>query len=141
MSITRDNDKKRHTRSLVLVLVAWVFIGGQALLAAGSIYNYSSAANDKEKDKGKQEEVAQPSMPWGLIGQSSNRVRSLAMQAEPATIGNIAVFLGVANALGLAGLVLGLLSWSKTNHTSGRLTIAVSVAVILANSILNLACA
>ncbi len=142
MSIVHNNDKKRHTRSLVLVLLAWVFIGGQALLAAGSIYNYNTAGNDKEKGtKGKQEQVAESSVPWGLIGQSSSRVRSLAMQSEPGSLGNIAVFLAAANALGLAGLVLGLLSWSRSNHSSGKLTIAVSVAVVLANSILNLAIA
>jgi hypothetical protein len=66
-------------------------------------------------------------------------VRLIATQAQPDVIGNIAVFLAVANALGLAGLVLGFLSWSRSNHTSGKLTIAVSVAVVLANSILNLA--
>lgn len=140
--ITHDNDKKRPARSLVLVLVAWVFIGGQALLAAGSIYNYNAVSTNQDKTKDtKEKEAVEPSLPWGLIGQSSNRVRLIAMQAEPAAIGNIAVFLAVANALGLAGLILGLLSWSKSNHTSGRLTIAVSVAVILANSLLNLACA
>ncbi len=85
--------------------------------------------------------MAESSVPWGLIGQSSSRVRSLAMQSEPGSIGNIAIFLAAANALGLAGLVLGLLSWSRSNHSSGKLTIAVSVAVILANSILNLAIA
>lgn len=142
MSVIHNNDKKRHTRSLVLVLLAWVFIGGQALLAAGSIYNYNTVSNNQDKAKdAKVKEAAEPSVPWGLIGQSSNRVRSLAMQAEPGTIGNIAIFLAVANAMGLAGLVLGLLSWSRSNHTSGKLTMAVSVAVILVNSILNLACA
>ncbi|MDY0356715.1 MAG: hypothetical protein RBR19_12605 [Sedimentisphaerales bacterium] len=133
MSATQDN-KKRRTRSLVLVLLAWVFIGGQALLAAGSIYNYNTIGND-----GGNEEAAQGSLPWGLIGQGANRVRLIATQAQPDVIGNIAVFLAVANALGLAGLVLGFLSWSRSNHTSGKLTIAVSVAVVLANSILNLA--
>ena len=34
------DNKKPRTRSLVLILLAWVFIGGQALLAAGSMYNY-----------------------------------------------------------------------------------------------------
>ncbi len=133
MSATHDN-KKRRTRSLVLVLLAWVFIGGQALLAAGSIYNYNTISND-----GGNKEVAEGSLPWGLIGQGANRVRLIATQAQPDVIGNIAVFLAVANALGLAGLVLGFLSWSRSNHTSGKLTIAVSVAVVLANSILNLA--
>ncbi len=35
-----SNSKKPATRSRVLVLLAWVFIGGQALFAAGSMYNY-----------------------------------------------------------------------------------------------------
>ena len=130
MSATHDN-KKRRTRSLALVLLAWVFIGGQALLAAGSIYNYNTVSTENE--------ATDASMPWGLIGQGANRVRLIAMQAQPDLIGNIAVFLAVANALGLAGLVLGFLSWSRSNHTSGKLTIAVSVAVVLVNSILNLA--
>ena len=130
MSATHDN-KKRRTRSLALVLLAWVFIGGQALLAAGSIYNYNTVSPENE--------ATDASMPWGLIGQGANRVRLIAMQAQPDVIGNIAVFLAVANALGLAGLVLGFLSWSRSNHTSGKLTIAVSVAVVLVNSILNLA--
>lgn len=130
MSTTHDN-KKRRTRSLALVLVAWIFISGQALLAAGSIYNYNTVSSE--------EEAVESGMPWGLIGQGANRVRLIAMQAQPDVIGNIAVFLAVANALGLAGLVFGVLSWSRSNHTSGKLTIAVSVAVVLANSILNLA--
>lgn len=133
MSGTNDNSKKRRTRSLALVLVAWVFIGGQALLAAGSIYNYNTVRSSEE------EELAENNMPWGLIGQGANRVRLIALQAQPDIIGNIAVFLAVANAMGLAGLVCGVLSWSRSNHTSGKLTIAISVAVILANSILNLA--
>lgn len=132
MSQTHDNSKKRHTRSLALVLAAWVFIGGQALLAAGSIYNYNTVSTDEK-------EVANSHMPWDLIGQGANRVRVIAMQAQPDVIGNIAVFLAVANALGLAGLILGLLSWSRSGHASGKLTIVVSVGVILANSILNLA--
>lgn len=133
MSQTHDNSKKRRTRSLALVLAAWVFIGGQALLAAGSIYNYNCVSTENE-------EVANSnSMPWELIGHGANRVRLIAMQAQPEVIGNIAVFLAVANALGLAGLILGLLSWSRSGHMSGKLTIVVSVGVILANSILNLA--
>jgi len=57
MSAAQDN-KKRRTRSLVLVLLAWVFIGGQALLAAGSIYNYKAISND-----GGNEEAAEGSLP------------------------------------------------------------------------------
>ena len=135
MSTTRDSKKKRRTRSLALILAAWVFIGGQALLAAGSIYNYNTA----KAGEAKEEELAEAGMPWGLIGQGATRVRLIAMQAQPAVIRNIALFLAIANALGLAGLVLGLLSWSRSNHTSGKLTIVVSVTVILANSILNIA--
>jgi F0F1-type ATP synthase membrane subunit a len=129
--MSTNDKKKRRTRSLALVLLAWIFIGGQALLAAGSLYNYNAVASSEEAVEG--------GMPWGLIGEGAHRVRLIAMQAQPDVIGNIAVFLAVANALGLAGLVFGLLSWSRSNHASGKLTIAVSVAVILANSILNLA--
>ncbi len=136
MSASNDS-KKRRTRSLALILVAWVFIGGQALLAAGSIYNYKTVASESESNE--KEEVVENHVPWGLIGQGASRVRLIAMQAQPDVIGNIAVFLAVANALGLAGLVFGLLSWARSSHTSGKLTIAVSVAVILVNSILNLA--
>ncbi len=138
MSASNDS-KKRRTRSLALVLVAWVFIGGQALLAAGSIYNYQTVGKETENQNKQNDEVVENNMPWGLIGQGANRVRLIAMQAQPDVIGNIAVFLAVANALGLAGLVFGLLSWMRSSHTSGKLTIAVSVAVILVNSILNLA--
>ncbi len=132
MSQAHDNNKKRRTRSLALVLVAWVFIGGQALLAAGSIYNYNTVSSEEQ-------EVEKANMPWEIIGHGATRVRLIAMQAQPEVIGNIAVFLAVANALGLAGLIFGLLSWSRSGHASGKLTIVVSVGVILANSILNLA--
>jgi hypothetical protein len=40
--------------------------------------------------------------------------------------------------LGIAALVCALLSWSRSRHVSGKLTIAAAVAVILANSLLNL---
>lgn len=130
MSLSQDKKKTRQTRSLVLVLLAWAFIGGQALLAAGSVYNYNSAGNDGE--------VAQSAMPWGLISQGANRVRLVAAQAQPDVIGNIAVFLAVANLLGLVAFTLGLLSWLRSKHASGKLTIAVAVAVILINSLLNL---
>ncbi len=76
MSQTHDNSKKRRTRSLALVLAAWVFIGGQALLAAGSIYNYNCVSTENE-------EVANSnSMPWELIGHGANRVRLIAMQGR-----------------------------------------------------------
>lgn len=130
MSLSRNNKKPRRTRSVVLVLLAWVFIGGQALLAAGSLYNYN---NDNSDD-----DVVQGAMPWGLISQGANRMRLVATQARPDVIGNMAVFLAVANLLGLAALTLGLLSWSRSKHTSGKLTIAVAVTVMLINSLLNL---
>lgn len=128
MSLLNDKKKTRRTRSLVLVSLAWVFIGGQALLAAGSVINYNS--NDGE--------AVQSAMPWGLISQGANRVRLVAAQTQPDVIGSIAVFLAIANLLGLAALTLGLLSWSRSKHTSGKLTIAVAIAVILINSLLNL---
>jgi hypothetical protein len=53
-------------------------------------------------------------------------------------IGDVGIFFAVANALGLAALACGLLSWSRSQHKSGKLTIAAAVAIILVNSILNL---
>lgn len=131
-----SNSKKPATRSRVLVLLAWVFIGGQALLAAGSMYNYMTAEKQVQKQDQKQEEQA--TVPWPLIGQGAVRMRLLAMQARPETLGNIALFLAIANALGLAALMCGLLAWSRSKHTSGKLAIAAAVTVILLNSILNL---
>ncbi len=130
MSLSRKDKKNRKTKSLVLVLLAWTFIGGQALLAAGSAYNYNNANQETESTEG--------AMPWELISQGAHRVRLVAAQAQPDVIGNIAVFLGVANVLGLVALTLGLLSWSRSKHSSGRLTIAAAIVVILVNSILNL---
>lgn len=130
MSLSNRTKKPRRTRSIVLVMLAWVFIGGQALLAAGSIYNYNTAKSD--------DEIAQGAVPWGLISQGANRMRLVATQARPDVIGNLAVFLAVANLLGLAALILALLSWSRSKHTSGKLTIAVAVTVMLINSLLNL---
>ena len=129
MSLSSKDKKNRRTRSVILILLAWVFIGGQALLAAGSAYNYNSASTTEE---------AGTTMPWGLISQGANRVRLVASQAQPDVIGNIAVFLAVANVLGLAALVLGFVSWSRSKHTSGKLTIAVAITVILINTLLNL---
>jgi hypothetical protein len=120
--------KKPQTRSLVLVLLAWVFIGGQALLAAGSIYNY----------KGKDEQTVKAAVPWQLLSQGAVKMRSVATQARPEVVGNVAVFLAVANALGVAALMCGLLSWARSGYASGKLTIAAAVTVILVNSILNL---
>lgn len=128
-AISNDAKKKPRTRSLILVLLAWVFIGGQALLAAGSVYNYRGT------EQGTTDEAA---MPWQLIGQGAIKMRLVATQAQPEVIGDVAVFLAVANALGVVALMCGLLSWSRSKHVSGKLTIAAAVAVILVNSILNL---
>ncbi len=119
-----------RTRSLILILLAWTFIGGQALLAAGSMYDLHRAdANANAEDS---------TMPWQFFGQGATRVRLLAVQAHPATLSNVAIFLAVANTLGLAALMCALLSWSRSRHRSGRLTIAAAVAIILVNSLLNL---
>jgi uncharacterized membrane protein YidH (DUF202 family) len=128
--------KKPATRSRVLVLLAWVFIGGQALLAAGSMYNYLNAEKQVQKQDQKQDQKA--TVPWPLIGQGAVRMRLLAMQARPETIGSIALFLAIANALGLAAFMCGLLAWSRSKHTSGKLAIAAAITVVLLNSILNL---
>jgi uncharacterized membrane protein YidH (DUF202 family) len=128
--------KKPATRSRVLVLLAWVLIGGQALLAAGSMYNYLNAEKQVQKQDQKQDQKA--TVPWPLIGQGAVRMRLLAMQARPETIGSIALFLAIANALGLAAFMCGLLAWSRSKHTSGKLAIAAAITVVLLNSILNL---
>ncbi len=125
------NTKERPTRSLALVLLAWAFIGGQALLAAGSVYDYCG-------DDGESWTARDTTAPWGLMSQGANKMRLVAMQAKPDIIGSVAVFLAGVNSLGLVALMFGLLSWSRSRHTSGRLTIAAAVAVILVNSILNL---
>ena len=130
MPIKSRDSKKPRTRSLVLVLLAWAFISGQALLAAGSIYNYSSNAAG--------EEVETATMPWQLIGQGAVKMRLVATQARPDVVGDVAIFLGVVNALGLVALVFGLISWSKSQHHDGKLTMAAAVVIILVNSILNL---
>jgi uncharacterized membrane protein YidH (DUF202 family) len=136
MFTSSHDSKRRVTKSRALVLLAWVFIGGQALLAAGSMYNYMRTENQAQKQDQAQEQKAK--VPWPLIGQGAVRMRLLAMQAQPETIGNIALFLAVANTLGLAAFMSGLLAWSRSKHTSGKLTIAAAVAVILVNSLLNL---
>ena len=130
---TLTKDKKPKTRSLAFVLLAWIFIGGQALLAAGSIYNYTEenkAVENKSTQDGK--------VPWALMGQGAIKMRLVATQARPDVIGNVGIFFAVANALGLAALGCGLLSWSRSQHKSGKLTIAAAIAIILVNSILNL---
>lgn len=130
MSLSHRNKKKRPSKSVLLVAMAWVFIGGQALLAAGSLANYNAGAGN--------DELGEVTMPWGLVSESANRVRLVAAMAQPDVIGSFAVFLAVANVLGLVALTLGLLSWSRSEHTSGKLTIAVAVTIILVNSMLNL---
>jgi len=126
-------DKKPRTRSLVLLLLAWVFIGGQVLLAAGSIYNYQGPATDK-----KEKAAVTAAVPWQLLSQGAVKMRSVATQARPAAVGNVAVFLAVANALGVAALMCGVLSWARSGYVGGKLTIAAAVTIILVNSILNL---
>ena len=129
MSISsHEAGRKPRRRSLVLVLLAWVFLSGQALLAAGSMYNYQEA--DTQTDEA--------TVPWGLVGQGAVKMRLVATQAQPEVIGDVAIFLAVANTLGIVALMCGLLSWSRSKHLSGKLTIAAAVAVILVNSILNL---
>lgn len=132
MSQPQDAKKGHGTRSLVLVLLAWVFIGGQALLAAGNVYNYASTGTDPKAkaDAGK--------MPWELAGQGAQKVRLIAMQARPDVVGDVAIFLAVANILGLIALVCALLSWSRSKYRSGKLTIAMAVAIMVVNSLLNL---
>ena len=130
-SLSREN--KPRTRSLALVLLAWVFIVCQALLAAGSVYDYNRTSTEV-KDKG----ASDTTMTWSLLGQGANKMRLLAMQARPDVVGNVAIFLAVANALGLAGLLCGLLAWARSKHVSGKLTITAAIAVILVNAILNL---
>jgi F0F1-type ATP synthase membrane subunit a len=134
MSQSQEGKKGRRTRSLVLVLLAWVFIGGQVVLAAGNIYNYANTSADPKAktkaDTGK--------MPWELAGQGATKMRLIAMQARPDVVGNVAIFLAVANTLGLAALVCGLLSWSRSKYRSGKLTIVMAIAVILINSIVSL---
>ena len=123
-----DGRRTLRTRSLSLILLAWVFIGGQALLVAGSIFNLDDADQKATESK----------MPWRLLGQSAAKTRTVAMQARPDLLGDVVVFLAAANALGIAGLVCGLLSWTRSEHVSGRLTIAAAATVIVINSILNL---
>jgi hypothetical protein len=125
-------DRKPRTRSLVLLMLAWVFISGQVLLAAGSIYNYQGTDKDKEKA------AVTSAVPWQLLSQGAVKMRSVATQARPEAVGNVAVFLAVANALGVAALMCGLLSWARSGYVGGKLTIAAAVTIILVNSILNL---
>jgi hypothetical protein len=130
---SRDR-KKPASRSLVLVLLAWVFIGGQALLVLGNIHSYVGA----QKQAQAEEKEQKATMPWPLISQGAAKMRVLAAQARPEILGSTAVFLAVASTLGIAALMCALLAWSRSRHTSGKLTIAAAVTVILVNSLLNL---
>jgi hypothetical protein len=113
---------------VALILLAWAFIGGQVLLAAGSIHDYESGVGQGDDSP----------MPWTLVSQGAHRVRTVAMQARPDVVGDIAIFLGVINALGLVAFVCGLISWSKSQHQGGKLTMAAAIVIVLVNSILNL---
>jgi hypothetical protein len=85
-----------------------------------------------------EEKTTASKMPWHILGQSAARTRLVARQAQPDVIGNVVVFLAVANALGIAALMCALLSWSRSKHLSGKLTIAAATTIILINSVLNL---
>ena len=126
-------DRKPRTRSLVLLLLAWVFISGQAFLAAGSIYNYQDKDNN-----GKEKASVTSAVPWQLLSQGAIKMRSVAAQARPQAVGGEAVFLAADAALGIAALLCGLLSWARSGYVGGKLTIAAAITVILVNSILNL---
>jgi hypothetical protein len=128
MNVWHHDRGQPPTRSLVTVLLAWIFIGGQALLSAGTVYNYRCADTHVEN----------ASVSWQIIGHSAVKMRSMATPANPRTVDGVAAFLAVANALGLVALLFGLLSWSRSKHISGRLTIAAAVIVISVNSVLNL---
>jgi len=77
-------------------------------------------------------------MPWQLLSQGAVKMRSVAAQARPEAAGKVAVFLAVANALGVAALMCGLLSWARSGYVGGKLTIAAAITIILVNSMLNL---
>jgi len=132
MSQQQDGKKGHSTKGCILVFLAWVFIGGQALLAAGNVYNYAGAdgKDSKTAEAGK--------MPWQLAGQGATKMRLIAMQAKPEVVGDVAIFLAVANTLGLIALMCALLSWSRSKYQSGKLTIAAAIVVVVVNSLLNL---
>jgi hypothetical protein len=128
MSHSKSGKKGRSSRGIGLILLAWFFIGGQVLLAAGSIRDYENGVGRGDGSP----------MPWTLVSQGAHKVRLVATQARPDVVGDIAIFLGVVNALGLVALVFGLISWSKSQHHDGKLTMAAAIVIILVNSILNL---
>jgi len=119
--------KQPPRRSLITVWLAWMFIGAQALLSAGTAYDYKCADTHTES----------ASVSWQVIGNSADKLRSLAAPAKLDTAEGIAAFLVVANALGLVALLLGLLALSRSRQVSGRLTIAAAVTIVWVNSLLN----
>jgi hypothetical protein len=126
---TRHKDRKEPpTRSFLGLLLAWLFIGGQALLVAGTVYNYRCADTQVER----------ASVTWEIMGQSAVKMRAMATPAEPDTINGIIAFFVVADALGLAALLIALFSWSTSGHVRGRLTIAAAVIIVAVNALLNL---
>ena len=127
MFIWHHDRKQPPTRSLITVLLAWMFIGGQALLLAGTAYDYKRADTHVES----------ASVSWQMIGYSADRLRFIATPTQPETAEGVATFLVVANALGLVALLLGLLALSRSRHVSGRLTIAAAVTIVWVNSLLN----
>ncbi len=132
--MSQQEAKKGHgTKSVILVFLAWVFIGGQTLLAAGSMYNYASANSKKDSKK-----AETGKMPWQLAGHGALKMRMIATQARPEVVGDVAIFLGVANTLGLIALVCAVLTWARSKYNDGKLTIAVAIVVIVVNSLLNL---
>jgi hypothetical protein len=128
MYLLRHDSKQPPTRSLVTVLLAWIFIGSQALLSAGTAYNYQRA----------QTRTQNASVPWQMMGEGAARMQAIATLANPDTVEGGATFLALTNALGWIALLFGLLSWSRSRHVSGRLTIAAAVVVIWVNSLLSL---
>ncbi len=128
MYLLHHDRSKPPRRSLITVLLAWIFIGGQALLSAGTAYNYRCADTHTES----------ASVSWQMIGHSAVKMRALAMPPEPDTAEGITSFLVAANALGLVGFLLGLLALSRSKHISGRLTTAAAVIIVWVNVLLNL---
>jgi len=128
----QDGKKSYGSKSWILVFLAWMFIGGQALLAAGNVYNYAGAdgKDPKKADGGK--------MPFQLAGQGALKMQLIARQATPEVVGDFAIYLALANTLGLIALMCALWSWSRTKYSSGKLTIAAAVVVVVVNSLLNL---
>jgi len=128
----QDGKKNYGSKSWILAFLAWVFIGGQALLAAGNMYNYAGAdsKNPKKAESGK--------MPFQLAGQGALKMQSIARQATPEVVGDFAIFLVLANTLGLVALLCAVWSWARSKYSSGKLTIMAAIVLIVVNSLLNL---